>query len=167
LDNARNKRTGFDRRGAARQPAYFGAERRSRSVDRRSQFGRAAVLLERGDVRINEECANFGDRSFRLAQVDGAEVSSEEGELSLSWLLYGLLACITVMQAALDDHGGLWAIAAALALLSIIKWRQRRPETIYKLTIEAAGERSAVLETADRSEVHLIRDAIQMACAGR
>jgi hypothetical protein len=125
------------------------------------------VLLERGNVRINEECARFGDRSFRLAEVDGAEVSSAQGQLSLSWLLYALLASVTAMQAGLDDHGGLWAIAAALALLAIIKWRQRRPATVYRLTVEAAGERTAVLESADRAEVHLIRDAMQMAVAAR
>jgi hypothetical protein len=125
------------------------------------------VLLERGDVRINDEVARFGERSFRVAEVDSAEVSSSEGHLSLSWLLYGLLASITAVQAGLDDHTGLWAIAAALALLGIIKWRQRRPATIYKLTIAAAGERTAVVETADRAEVHLIRDAMHMALALR
>jgi hypothetical protein len=167
LNHAQDKRKGVDRRSPARQPTYFGPERRSGSRDRRGQFGRAAVLLERGAVRINEECARFGDRSFRLAEVDGAEVSSAPGQLSLSWLLYGLLASITSMQAGLDNHGGLWAIAAALAVLAIMKWRQRRPATLYKLIVEAAGERTAVLESADRAEVHLIRDAMQMAVAAR
>jgi hypothetical protein len=71
------------------------------------------------------------------------------------------------MQAGLDNHGGLWAIAAALALLSIIQWRQRRSATVYKLIIEAAGKRTVVVETVDRAEVNLIHDAMHMAVAAR
>jgi hypothetical protein len=38
-----------------------------------------------------------------------------------------------------------------------------RVRPIYSLIVEAAGERTAVLESAGRAEVHLIRDAMQMA----
>jgi hypothetical protein len=158
-----DRRERRDRRRPESQATFRGVDRRKSGADRRSAFGRAVTLLERGDVRITRDTARFGDRAFEISGVRNVEVCTQEGQNSLSWLLYFLLAAITAFQAATDAQPALAAIAGALMIMSVIAWRRRSTPPSYSLVVTTQDAQADVYRSGNWAEVALMRDAVATA----
>jgi hypothetical protein len=152
-----------DRRDPRSQATFRGHDRRKRFGRNAGGVGKSAVILAKENILITLDEARFGDLAFKVADLQRVEVTTKEGESSLSWLLYGLLAALAVVQAVVDAQVELAAVAAVLVLLTCLAWPRRRSPDVYALLVSTARESVQVHRSVNWADVALLRDALATA----